>query len=62
MKPNVTAPLVLTLDETCSALRLSKTAIYALAKKGELPKLKIGGATRFRRADVERLAGIEEAS
>ncbi len=63
---------VLTIDELCQWLRLSRTQVYSmLRKRGQarmthpLPALRINGNIRFRRQDIEqwlqRLAEQEAA-
>ena len=47
MKPMLTA------DEVCALLQVSKTTLYCLAKKNLLPRpLKIGGSARWIEAEV----------
>jgi excisionase family DNA binding protein len=45
---------LLTLDEVAEHLRLGKRTTYRMAKEGELPAFKIGGAWRFDRVDIDR--------
>ncbi len=45
---------LLTLEEVAELLRLGKRTTYRMAKEGELPAFKIGGAWRFDRADIDR--------
>jgi excisionase family DNA binding protein len=48
---------VMTLADASELLRLSKTALYRLAERGELPgAVKIGGQWRVSRAQL--LAGV----
>ena len=55
------APLLLRLERTAEALDCSPTTVKRLIKAGELPAVKVHGATRIRVADlqayVEQLAG-----
>lgn len=48
-------PLLLTLAETASALRLSPHTIRAFVKRGKLTPVRICRRLLFARADVERL-------
>jgi excisionase family DNA binding protein len=47
--------LVLTIDETCRALKISRPLIYRLIKNGQLEKIKLGKASRFTGDSVRRL-------
>jgi|ERR1019366_1182680 excisionase family DNA binding protein len=49
------APLLLTIRETGHALAVSRTTVFRLLREGELPAVRLGGATRVPRASVERL-------
>jgi excisionase family DNA binding protein len=49
-------PTFLTIPEFCSAFRLSRTTAYRQIAAGRLPLVKIGRASRIRRADAERWA------
>ena len=57
---------ILTADEVAVLLRLDRKTIYAAAKSGLLPCLKIGRLLRFSRAAIQqcvaqgRVAAIEE--
>jgi len=42
-----------TVEEVLAALAISRRTLYRLVRAGEIPALKIGRATRFRREDVE---------
>jgi excisionase family DNA binding protein len=46
-----------TTAEAQAFLRLSRTTLYFLAKRGELRPVKIGRAVRFRWADLLLMAG-----
>jgi excisionase family DNA binding protein len=54
------APLLLRLERTAEVLDCSPTTVKRLIKAGDLPAVKVNGATRIRVADlqayVERLA------
>jgi excisionase family DNA binding protein len=45
-------PELLTAEEVASRLRLALSTIYGLARSGELPSVRIGGAVRFDPADL----------
>lgn len=45
---------LITVEEVCHLLQLSKPTIYRLIKKGSLQPLKLSkGSLRFRRVDIE---------
>ena len=46
---------LLTCDEVARALHVSRRMVAKLAAEGELPRVKIGRAARFRPCDVEAL-------
>jgi excisionase family DNA binding protein len=46
--------LLLDVQETCSALRISRTALYDLTRAGSLTPIKIGRSVRFPLAELER--------
>lgn len=52
-------PLLLTVADTCRLLNLSRQTVWRLDKDGALKSVKIRGATRYRRADVEKFAAAE---
>jgi excisionase family DNA binding protein len=45
--------LLLTVDEVCRKLRVSRSTVYELVKTGDLKSATIRRTRRFRRADVE---------
>jgi predicted DNA-binding transcriptional regulator AlpA len=50
-------PLLLTDKQTAQALGIGRSSVWTLAKRGQLRPVKLSTKiTRFRRADVERLA------
>jgi excisionase family DNA binding protein len=49
---------LLTPDEACRLLRMSKDTLYRRSSEGTIPKIKLHGKLLFRRADLE--AWIEE--
>lgn len=46
---------LLTVSETCEAIRMSATSVYRLIKRGELPALKIGESWRVPADELEKL-------
>jgi len=50
-----TSPRLLTVDEVAERLTISPATVYRLIAARELHKIRIGGSTRFREADVEAL-------
>ena len=42
------------LDETCGLLGVCKTTLNILLNRGELHRLKVGGAVRIHRDDIKR--------
>ena len=45
---------LLTVDEVCDRLKISRSALYGLRRTGMAPPaIKIGRQLRFRRADLE---------
>ncbi|NEY21419.1 helix-turn-helix domain-containing protein [Bacillus ginsengihumi] len=44
---------VLTVNDVSELLKLSKCKVYALAKKGEIPTVKIGGSIRVIQEELE---------
>jgi len=42
-----------TIKEVAAYLKLKEKTAYALVAKGKIPGFKVGGAWRFRRADIE---------
>ena len=49
-------PFVLTISETCAALKLSRSKVYQLIKAGDLKVIKFGKSTRLNFASVQELA------
>jgi excisionase family DNA binding protein len=43
----------LTLDELAEYLKLSRTKLYRMAQKGEIPASKIGAQWRFDREEID---------
>lgn len=48
-------PLLLTPAEVCGLLRIGRTTLWALRKRGLLRTIYVGRSPRFRREDVEAL-------
>ena len=46
---------LLTVDEVARALHVSRRTVAKLAAEGDLPRVKLGRAARFRPCDVEAL-------
>ncbi|MCM3444504.1 helix-turn-helix domain-containing protein [Metabacillus halosaccharovorans] len=44
---------VLTVNDVSELLKLSKCKVYALAKEGEIPTVKIGGSIRVIQEELE---------
>lgn len=44
---------IMTIDEVADYLRINKKTAYRLAGDEKLPGFKVGGAWRFRRAEIE---------
>ncbi|WP_055109055.1 helix-turn-helix domain-containing protein [Paenibacillus ihumii] len=44
---------ILTVIEVAELLKLSKCKVYALAKSGEIPTVKIGGSIRVIQEELE---------
>ena len=46
-------PALLTIDEVAEFLRISKTSVYRLVERRDLPFCRVGRTLRFRREDLE---------
>ena len=44
---------LLTLEEACKLLRVSKSYIYSLTHRQKIPHIKMMGHLRFRRSDID---------
>lgn len=44
---------LLTIDEVCEMLKVSKMTLHRWNKNGVLKKIEVGGHRRYRRSDVE---------
>lgn len=49
---------VFTIQDVAKALKLSTSTVYKYAEKGKIPSIKIGTATRFLEADIEKYVNI----
>lgn len=56
MEATATLPL-LTAEEVAAQLRLGLSTVYGLARSGELPSMRLGGAVRFHPDDLSATAG-----
>jgi excisionase family DNA binding protein len=52
--PNENSPAILTVGELARYLRVHRSTIYRLLKKGELPAFKIGSDWRFNTSQIDR--------
>jgi excisionase family DNA binding protein len=46
---------LLTVTEVARILAVSRSSVYRLVERGELPRVRVGGSARFRAADIEAL-------
>ena len=53
---------VLTIDELAGYLKLSKSTPYHLARRGDVPGLKIGKHWRFHKAAIDKCLGQHAGS
>lgn len=44
----------LTLDELASYIKMSRTKLYGMAQRGEIPAAKIGNQWRFDREEIDQ--------
>jgi excisionase family DNA binding protein len=51
-----------TINEACTALGIGRTSLYELVKSGELTLVKVAGRSLIRRAELERLLGLNQQS
>lgn len=52
-----TSDQLISVDEAARLLSVSKMTLYRWDKSGILKKVEIGGKRRYRKGDIERLAG-----
>ena len=50
---NGSAAVLLTLEEVAEYLRISKTSVYRLVERRELPFCRVGRTLRFYRTDID---------
>lgn len=50
---------LLTINEAAKLLSVSKMTLYRWDQNGILKKVEIGGKRRYRKSDIERLAGCK---
>lgn len=50
---------LLTIDEAAKLLSVSKMTLYRWDQNGILKKVEIGGKRRYRKSDIEHLAGCK---
>lgn len=50
---------LLSIDEAAKLLSVSKMTLYRWDRNGILKKVEIGGKRRYRKSDIERLAGCK---
>lgn len=60
--PRDDAPLLLRIPEAAKLLSISRTTLYQLVARGEVPVLRIGRSVRISRTAVERLERRDDAS
>ena len=48
-----TSSVLLTIDEVAAVLRVSKTSVYRLVERRELPFCRVGRSLRFTHDDIE---------
>jgi excisionase family DNA binding protein len=53
---------IFTLKELALYLKLAEKTAYRLAAEGKLPGFKVGGAWRFRKAEIDRWIKEQELS
>lgn len=46
-------PLLLTPAEAARALHVARSTVYVMLARGELHRIKVGGATRIARREIE---------
>jgi excisionase family DNA binding protein len=60
MKPHAAATRVLTLEEVADYLHVSRTTIYRLLKRNQLPAFEIGSDWRFNVEEIDRWRAEQE--
>ena len=51
---------ILTIREVAEYLKLNEKTTYRLAAEGKIPGFKVGGAWRFRKAEIDRWIAAQE--
>lgn len=51
----------LTIDELASYIKLSRTKLYGMAQRGEIPAAKIGTQWRFDRLEIDQWMSAQSA-
>ncbi len=51
-----TAPLLNTIEEGCSILKVGRTAMYGAIQRGDVRVIKLGKSTQIPRSEIERIA------
>jgi excisionase family DNA binding protein len=46
---------LLTFNQTCELLQVSRTTVYRLLEEGKLKKVTVGESPRFRQSEIEAL-------
>lgn len=54
IKENDRKEELMTAKEVCAMIGVTNKTLHVCGKTGFLPRIKIGGVVRYRRADVER--------
>jgi excisionase family DNA binding protein len=57
IEPRHTAALLLRVADAAELLQISRTKLYELIARGEVPAVRIGGSVRVSRRELERIAG-----
>lgn len=60
--PEAPADKLNTVPEAQAALKVSRSFIYAMHKRGELPFVKLGRSTRIRQSAIDRLVNAGSAA
>ncbi len=60
--PAINAPILLTVDEACSALRVSRATVYEMFKDGRMDWVMVGRSRRIPRVDIENWVERNRAS
>ncbi len=57
-----TGPELLTTDEVCDLLSISRVTVWHWEKKGLLKSVRLGNLKRFRRADIDDLINTKRGA